>query len=567
METIRARIHDATIDKVSQFFNASSSTVLQELFQNARRSGATRIEIAEPDESTITVTDDGHGIADPQSVLDFGRSEWNSLDHECPAGMGFFALSRYRITIESRPAGEPTTWHAEIGPEHFAGDASADVIRSPRNPEAPDGTTITITHEPRQDFNTARAALYFPIPVIHNGTLLRRESFLANAVGRKSFEGVEIGVSKGLRPLAQNLNFHGVTAEAPAAVIHTDPTPWGGGTCWSVGYDVTRSPDLELVLPTRESIVHNRFSERLHEAATRFLFETVQALAPKAALGYQDWKRAKATGVIFQEPEPKLEEWQPSTNSGGNPAGQLPPATHKVGPDALIFAADEIEASDAIPLYHALKASGSKNVLRSHQKWEGYAWYDEIAKITSIRILVENDGVTTDLTEIRASSNGSEQHQMLKEHSRPNGIVFEMTSTSPDGWIDTIRVPSEIAFSQTLSEHDENLPTILLTRESRMSSCSLEDLIVNGYFWHSDDAEADSWETQLDRFRAEARMLAITIIESAAEAHKDSVLSDLYQMLRYRLGENEKIVIEQTAKGLKIDFQPVNTSSENAAGA
>ena len=109
METIKARVHDATIDKVAQFFDAGSTTVMQELFQNARRSGATQVEITELDESTITIRDNGHGIEDPQCVLDFGRSEWNALDHENPAGMGLFALARYRITIQSRPAGERTT--------------------------------------------------------------------------------------------------------------------------------------------------------------------------------------------------------------------------------------------------------------------------------------------------------------------------------------------------------------------------------------------------------------------------------------------------------------------------
>ena len=562
METIKARVHDTTIDKVAQFFDAGSTTVMQELFQNARRSGATQVEITELDESTITIRDNGHGIKDPQCVLDFGRSEWNALDHEKPAGMGLFALARYRITIQSRPAGERTTWCAEIGPEHFAGKASADVIRNPRNPEAPDGTTVTITHEPRQDFNSPRAALHFPITVIHNGTVLRREPFLTDAVARKSFEGVEIGVFQDRRPVARNLNFHGVTAKSPAIILRTDPKPWGGGTCWNIGYDVTRSPQLELVLPARDAIIQNTFSKRLDEAATRFLFETVQALRPKAVLGYRDWTRAKAAGVIFTEPKPKLEEWQPSTNSGGNPAGQLPPATLKVGPNALILVGDDITASDAIPLYRALNAGGIKHVFRSHEEWTGYSWYDAIPKITDIRILVENDGTTTDLTMLRESSTGSEQARLLKENSRPDGITFEMTSTGPDGQTDTIRIPGEIAFSQTYGELNDEIPAVLLTKESGMSSADLEDMIVNGYFWGSDEAEADSWETQLDRFRSEARVVAISIIESPAEARKDSLLNDLYQTLRYRLTENETIVIRQTDEGLKIDFQPSEAGAQ-----
>ena len=562
METIKARVHDTTIDKVAQFFDAGSTTVMQELFQNARRSGATQVEITELDESTITIRDNGHGIKDPQCVLDFGRSEWNALDHEKPAGMGLFALARYRITIQSRPAGERTTWCAEIGPEHFAGKASADVIRNPRNPEAPDGTTITITHEPRQDFNSPRAALHFPITVIHNGTVLRREPFLTDAVARRNFEGVEIGVFQDRRPVARNLNFHGVTARCPAVILRTDPKPWGGGTCWSIGYDVTRSPQLELVLPARDAIVQNTFSERLDKAATHFLFETVQALRPKAVLGYRDWTRAKAAGVIFTEPKPKLEEWQPSTNSGGNPAGQLPPTTLKVGPNALVLVGDEITAADAIPLYRALQASGMKNIFRAHQEWTGYAWYDAVPKITDVRILVENDGTTTDLTELRESGADGEQAQILNKNSRPNSVTFEMTTTSPDGRTETIRVPGDVAFGQTYGELTDDIPAVLLTKKSGMSSCDLEEMIVNSYFWASEEAEADSWETQLDQFRSKARVAAISIIESPAEALRDSLVGDLEQTLRYRLGKNDRIVIEQTDEGLKIDYKPGEATAQ-----
>ena len=95
-----------------------------------------------------------------------------------------------------------------------------------------------------------------------------------------------------------------------------------------------------------------------------------------------------------------------------------------------------------------------------------------------------------------------------------------------------------------------------------MSSADLEDMIVNGYFWGSDEAEADSWETQLDQFRNEARVVAISIIESPAEARKDSLLNDLYQTLRYRLTANETIVIRQTDEGLKIDFQPSEAGAQ-----
>ena len=575
METIKARVADATIDKVAQFFDAGSTTVLHELFQNARRSGATRVEITEADESAITITDDGHGIPDPQSVLDFGRSEWNGLDHENPAGMGFFALARYRIAIRSQPAGEPTTWYAEIGPEHFAGKASAEVVRTPRNPETPDGTAITITHDPRQQFYAGPAALYFPLPVLRNGETIHRKSFLADAVACKNFEGVEIGVFRNAKRLFQNINFHGVTAEGPTVTLGTEPDADGNGSAWYVAYDVTGNADLELVLPTRNSIVHNEFSRRLTRAAELFLYEAILALKPNSVMSYREWEKALVSGFKFQIPEPKLEEWRPTVHANTHLVGRTPsPPTREIGPDAVVFQADDLEAADAIPLYHALKAGRITNVFSSNPHWAGYAphwtgygWYDAIPKITSLRILVENDGITTDLMKVRESSFENDDARLLQGDSRPDAITFEMTTTGPRGRTDTIRIPGDIAFSQTPDKADGELPAVLLRKGSAISSETLEEMIIGGYFEPTDDAEADSWETQIERFRGEARALAISNTESPAEARKDSLLCDLEHVLRLRLTEGERIVIDRTAKGLEIDFQPVEAAGALPTGA
>ena len=55
---IRATIHEDAIQKVSRFFNATTAECLNELLQNSRRSGATRVDITLR-ANTVTVTDDG----------------------------------------------------------------------------------------------------------------------------------------------------------------------------------------------------------------------------------------------------------------------------------------------------------------------------------------------------------------------------------------------------------------------------------------------------------------------------------------------------------------------------
>ena len=107
---IRARVSEDTLNKVSRFFNATLSDILYELLQNARRAKATEIRI-DTDFSgtdwrypTISITDNGRGIKDPQVLLSLGESDWSSHleQSEDPAGMGIFSLSN-RPLLKSAP--------------------------------------------------------------------------------------------------------------------------------------------------------------------------------------------------------------------------------------------------------------------------------------------------------------------------------------------------------------------------------------------------------------------------------------------------------------------------------
>ena len=355
--------------------------------------------------------------------------------------------------------------------------------------------------------------------------------------------------------------------QAASPSLITDPRPKGHGGDWTTAYDVIGNPELQLVLPARQTIVHNRFSERLTEAASKFLYKTVRRLRPTAVVGYQTWKKARAAGFMFPEPAPRLEEWRPSTNSGEDLRNLAPPAKRDIGPEAMLFLppgepeAVDVEAGDSLPLYHALKPNGATNVFQPHVKWAGYDWYDKISKITRVRIVAKTGDETIDVTSVRGSN------QEIGTHSRPDSITFEMTVMNASRQTETIRIPGEVAFSQVYSELEDEMPVVLLTKNSEISVDTLMEMIVDGFFQNSDDYEADSWETQLERFRSNARELAITILESPTEARKDSLICDLKQILQLRLTEGEQIVINQTANGLQIDFQPVEAGGKNAAGS
>ncbi|WP_223806856.1 ATP-binding protein [Novosphingobium sp. LASN5T] len=106
---LRARVSPHAISKVTRIFNGTLDDIFNELFQNARRAGATRVTVTAEhmeDACLITVSDDGGGIADPVDLLSLGQSDWSDecRTREDPAGMGFFSLAGLDTVVSSRSA-------------------------------------------------------------------------------------------------------------------------------------------------------------------------------------------------------------------------------------------------------------------------------------------------------------------------------------------------------------------------------------------------------------------------------------------------------------------------------
>ena len=113
--TIRARIHESAIKRVTRMFAATLADAFTEILQNARRAGARRVHVAVADSegnTAVTVTDDGAGIADAGVLLSFAENGWSEdlVAAEDAAGMGMLSLARRGCTVSSRPRnadGEP----------------------------------------------------------------------------------------------------------------------------------------------------------------------------------------------------------------------------------------------------------------------------------------------------------------------------------------------------------------------------------------------------------------------------------------------------------------------------
>ena len=251
--TIRARVHDGAIDRVTRFFNATIADAAVEILQNSRRSGATRLDVvteAIADASggvRVTVTDDGGGIADPAVLLSFGQSGWDSATarREDPAGIGVYALSKRGCSISSRPhisGGDPGTgWCTTLTPDCFLGKEEAAVVADDEAPY-PHGTAITFTASESLEAihaAVAGAARHCPLPVTFNGEAVERKAFLDGAVGAERWHGLAFGVFRNRLTgfNTPDLNFHGLTLAVRLPTVDCIE----GGT-WSVRADVDRLP-------------------------------------------------------------------------------------------------------------------------------------------------------------------------------------------------------------------------------------------------------------------------------------------------------------------------------------
>src|SRR5579872_1508238 len=95
--TIRAAVSRGILSKADRLFKNDNVGIWIEVLQNARRAGATLIEVtiedAEPGSNScvLTVKDNGSGIENFQNLLTLGDSGWDSATQavEDPAGMGF----------------------------------------------------------------------------------------------------------------------------------------------------------------------------------------------------------------------------------------------------------------------------------------------------------------------------------------------------------------------------------------------------------------------------------------------------------------------------------------------
>ncbi|MDE0147908.1 MAG: hypothetical protein OXM58_06015 [Rhodospirillaceae bacterium] len=563
--TIRARIHESAVKRVTRIYAATLADIFAETLQNSRRAGATRVRISVAAAAarpagidaatgktplTVTITDDGAGIADPAVLLSFGENGWDDalVRREDAAGFGFASLARRNCTVSSRPRlpdGEILPgWHVSLSPEHFLGEADAEVCADEDAPY-PHGTAISFrATEAAAAVRVAAeiAARHYPLPVafddrtdgIAAAVELPRRAFLDGAVHAEPWRGLVFGVFRNRRSGYNDpdLNFFGLTLPVKLLTVETVHGP-----AWSVLADVDDCPDLELVLPARKEAVENAFLEDMR-AAARLAIYRAMAADPNPRPTFEDWTRARDAGIGIAPPPAVLRPWRAPVANVDD--WRDPPKLAPVDRHALLMDCDP-EPPEAQALWRAAERNGvAPRLFEGDRRLEGYAWYDALHRATGIAVEVTLDGTPYALDDAPLTEPTGPTAADLPP--RPDAVRIDLAVRAADGPADALRLPADLAFAgEPWNWFRDALP--LVAADSALRPHELAALLRNGFFSPSDEAEADSYETQSDRFDEDAQHLATRLLIGDDEACRQSIAEAVRRELIWLAPEDRAVDI------------------------
>ena len=230
------------------------------------------------------------------------------------------------------------------------------------------------------------------------------------------------------------------------------------------------------------------------------------------------------------------------------------------------------EPPEAQALHRALGLAGlqggSERTLRlfaPEPRFEGYPWYDALARVTGIETLVTVDGAVRSLDYFLNRENGGEPE-------RPETIVMHLNVLHPPKSprhcfrkCGTIAVPADLAFAgEAWSSLHDALP--LVTADSDIAPEELARLLRAAFFSPSDDADADSWETQLTRFEEDALHMSLKLMCSVEEARQRTIADAVWREIFWLMPRDRTVTIVVRGGKVSVDIGPVCTEAATDAG-
>jgi hypothetical protein len=499
----------------------------------------------------LHVVDDGHGIADPASIVTLGRSGWSDETRraEDPAGMGVFSLAGRKVIIRSYSRPDRQGWMAHIPASAWETSRPIAIASDP----IACGTAITVcvpgdwVRTLRDDI--ARAAKHYPVAVLLDGEALPCEDWLADADHVEEWNGTRIGVFRKnpshYSSRDHRLNFHGVTI--PCALPFVQEVDRGGH--WIAKVDIFDAPQIQLVLPARKEVVENAAIADLRHAVHVAIFRAIAA-QDRHRLSFHDWRAARDMGVTLPEAAPYLFTWSaPAADSSRN----YETGMRETDPAMVLM--PDFDALVAQPVQSAVAAQNPFGgpLVEAQDAFTGYGWYDRLSRVEDVVFRVTQGDRTFTISD-------SKEAPIEAEDGFVEAITL-LATIGQAGVLATVECEADVAFApDQFSCNSVDETRIFVLRGTAMTAQDVADLFENAIFYANEDSDADSYETQQERFRADAAERIIGLLEGDDAALENSIRARLFNH-RHLLPEDRTVTIVMSRDRLDIGIAPRATGA------
>ncbi len=302
MKTIHAKVSKRLLSKADRLFTGTLDGRIIEILQNARRAGATEVEITN-EKGLAAVRDNGSGIDDFSKLLDLGDSDWDQAMEEAedPAGVGVFCLAPRKVTICSK--GKKIV----IGKRGWTGEP----IELEEADSQGKGTTVTFADEPWELSVVEKHAVYSGMKVVVDGKTCPQEPFVSSRASLHPELGCRIEVRERDRlnqwhnKWKDHYSYDTVMVNFHGQVIKFTHSPVSERLVFLV--DMTGEPTgIRMMLPARTQLVENKTFETLKAAIELEAYRFIQRRGTHS-LPYDQYKRAAELGIKLPEAEPTFD--------------------------------------------------------------------------------------------------------------------------------------------------------------------------------------------------------------------------------------------------------------------